>query len=576
MRIFRIAGAAIAVFAWLYGFNRFQVFYYQEQFQLFRADALYLRTFLSQPGGLAGYAGAFLTQFFVILPVGALIYTIVLEVLRRSFYKVLAGFITGGALFFISLVPVALLLIPIVQIQSNIASVIGLLCTLPAFLLYRRANARWRYAAGAGLMLAVFFAAAAHVWVLAALIAIHEWFGRRGPSRYPGVALPTALSLLIPWAAQQWVYTAPIDTSFYACLAWWSVPAIYLLCCLQGPRIAEYFRRRPQVGIALSILCLAATLAHVVSKYDRTTETILHIDYEIRHGRYDRALDIKARTSSDSRHVLYLANIALLETGRMPDEMFRFRQAGPAGLFLDRNGSYFSYIYLGEIYYRLGLMGAARHCAYESMVAWSQKPNAQTLAQLARIALVEGDFAVCDKYLRSFEGALFYRSWAGEQRRFLDERRRNPAFIPPHIPAPVAGLENFFINYNAPEAMMKKILEADSLHRKAFEYLMAFYLLSKDVESAKGLMDRYYAGLGYSALPASFEEAMLVYENAVGQPHTYIISANARQRFSQYLRAAQSGANRNWMQQHYGDTYWFYLHYVQPVPLQTSSESNRY
>jgi hypothetical protein len=353
-------------------------------------------------------------------------------------------------------------------------------------------------------------------------------------------------------------------------------PALYVLWRLGGRAVGGFFRVRPAAALLLSLAGVGGILAHACALRDRTTETILHMYHEIGRGRWEEAIRVREKASPASRHTVYLANIALCEAGRMPYEMFRYAQFGPAGLFLDREVSYFSYTFLGEIYFRLGMMQAAEHCAYESLVAWSQKPTAQTLARLAETTLARGDLAACEKYLRFFERTLFYRQWAGERRALVEALRRDPQTAMGPEPAAVAIPEPFFLNYNAPEAMMRKILEGNPRHRKVFEYLMAYYMLSKDPVSAKTLMDRYYAAFDYPSTPPSFEEALLAYEQATDQPAGYPVSEASRERFRAYLQAARTGAGKAWMEKRYGQTYWYYLYYVQPEALHTSSDSNRY
>jgi hypothetical protein len=586
-----LIGTGICVFVWFYGFNRFQIFFYQEQSQLFRFDSLYFHTYIIQAGGLTDYAGSFLTQFFYYPLAGAWIYTFAVLAAGWLFYKTIGRSDGMEPLFFIPVIPVMLLLIPIANIHFHISYVLGLLCALAAFSAYIRFPYPLRYAAGAGFLVAVYAVAGGNMLLLSALIVLHEWFAEKQPFRYIYMTSLAAFAGLIPYLAWKWVYVAPLETAYwaatgmsaffpvspvYARLPWWAIPALYCVWRLIGVRSARFASQHPLKCFAVSVLCVAGMMAHVFSTYDKVTETINRMNYEIQREQWDKALAIRAHASADSRHVVYFANIALCETGRMPYQLFRYKQFGPAGLFLDRNTSYFSYIFLGELYYRLGMASVAEHCTYESMVTWSQKPSAQTLSRLVRTTMMQRDFAACDKYIRSFEHSLFYRKWAKEQRACLQSCIDDSSFVPPHTPRPARYAGNFFINYDAPEGMLLKLLEGNPQHQKAFEYLMAYYLLDKDVENAKMLMDQYYANFDYTMTPVCFEEALLVYENAIGKPFPYPISASTRERFGQYIRARQTGVNRIWMEKTFGDTYWFYLHFTQPALLQTSTESNRY
>ena len=63
-----VAIAVYAFYAFVYG----ATLQYGEQYQLFQSTTGYFLKLLTRPGGLAMYAGRFLTQFFICPPVGAI------------------------------------------------------------------------------------------------------------------------------------------------------------------------------------------------------------------------------------------------------------------------------------------------------------------------------------------------------------------------------------------------------------------------------------------------------------------------------------------------------------------------
>jgi hypothetical protein len=572
-----LLAAGLFAFVWFYGFNRYQIFFYQEQAQLFRFDWLYFRAYLTRAGGLAEYAGAFLTQFFYYPLLGALIYTGVMAALVAAGYRTLGRYGRIEPFFCLPLAAALLLLIPVANIHFHLSYALGLLCACAVFYVYAGLKYPWRYLAGLPSIVLVYaLTGGIHALVLAALLLLHEWFekGKLSFRLFHTAALVALAGWMLRTTGAPEAFS-PLGATGMR-LAWYAVPVVYAFWRLTSGRWAGFADRHPQTLFVLSAGCTLGMMAYVYTTHDATTETINRLNYETQRERWENVLDLKAHTPTDSRHVLYFANIALCQSGRMPGELFRYRQFGTAGLFLDRNISYFSYMFLGEQYYRLGMMSVAEHCTYESMVTWSQKPTAQTLARLVRTTMMRGDFAACEKYIRPFEHTLFYRRWAKEQRALLRACRDDSLFVPPGTPRPAVYPGNFFINYDLPDGMLLKVLEGNPFHQRAFEYLMAWYMLGKDVESAKALLDRYYANFDYPALPLSYEEALLVYENAIGKPFDYPISPATRERFNQYMRNVQSGVSRQWLEKAYGDTYWFYLHFVQPVPLQTSTDPNRY
>ena len=56
---------------------------YQEQYQLFLFNADYMAERLSVAGGVADYAAEFITQFFYVVPLGALLMALICVALQR-------------------------------------------------------------------------------------------------------------------------------------------------------------------------------------------------------------------------------------------------------------------------------------------------------------------------------------------------------------------------------------------------------------------------------------------------------------------------------------------------------------
>jgi hypothetical protein len=79
------------------------------------------------------------------------------------------------------------------------------------------------------------------------------------------------------------------------------------------------------------------------------------------------------------------------------------------------------------------------------------------------------------------------------------------------------------------------------MHRLAFEYLMAYYLLQKDIEQVIWCMNAYLNNFDYKGIPIHYEEALLVYKNLTlaGDEFydSYPVSAATRDRFDRYAQA---------------------------------------
>jgi hypothetical protein len=574
---------------WFYGYNRFQLFFYQEQAQLFRFDAFYLSGFLRQPGGLIDYAGAFLTQFFYIQWLGSLIYTLTGLALASTFHKACSRSGNINPLFFIPIIPVALMLIISAGLHVRLSYALGLLVASAAFLLYARLKYPLRYAAGFLLFLVTYAVAGGNALVLTALILLYELFERKQAYTRPYLCTLSALTALIPYMAWRWIYVAtPVKAAYLAMTApcvpyptlftdlfWLSVPALYLLWRILN--LSKALRTDKHKGRLSGVSCVltAGLFASVCSTYSKTSETVNRMSYEVRHDHWEKALEIGSQNKSGSRLITYFTNMALYETGRMADQLFLYPQFGTAGLFLDRSMTPYAVSFIGEVYYRLGMMPVAEQGTFEAMVSWSKQPKADALSRLVTTNMLRGDYGASSKYIRAFEHTLFYREWAKQQRIYLQQIKEDPAFVPPRTPEQ-ARYNNFFINFDTPDRTLTKLLEGNPNNKGAFEYLMAYNLLDRDVEGFKLLMDEYYDNFNYPSMPISYEEALLVYENAGLGNQPYPISDATRKRFSRYLQYTKSSNDIRTIELLFGKTYWFYLQFSQPASIQSTTDPNRY
>ena len=617
-----------AVFAalWFYYGNRYFVLYYHEQIQLFRFDWIYFRSYLGSPGGFSGYLGSFLTQFYYYPVAGSIMIAIVLTAVVLLFYSIYRSCGNAVPLFFISFIPAVLLMMSFGNINFYMSAAVGLLFALAGFRLYISLPLPLvRYGAGLALFAIIYFIAGGNALLFTVMILIFEnskiqrfkdskiqrfknskiqrfkdskiqRFWNPGIFKFLNFGILLLLSVLLPWLAWRMIYTVPIGEAYFAQTpanflfptiaskaAWISIPVLYLILRLFANKINQWKLSLWKVLVSNCILVVAMTAVGAYSAYDRKADILNRMAFDLQHDQFDSVLALGKAYPNSNRLAIYLNNIALAESGQMPYRMFQFRQIGSAGLFLDWQQTYFSTWYLGEIYYRLGIIPEAEHCAFESLVSSPREPNAQVLQRLVITNIVRRDSITADKYLRYFDRSFAYRKWAQQQRMNLSLAMADTAFHLPGTPIP-SRHGDFFMVYQQPDYTLTRLLEANPKHRLAFEYLMAYYMLQKNIEMVKWCMDEFYGNFDYPVLPVHFEEALMVYQNAVlaGDDFylQYPVSRATRERFERYAQAFKiaQGSKRNMEQlaKQFGNTYWYYVHFIEPYSLQKKDEKNRY
>ena len=587
------------VVLWFYLYNRYNVLYYHERMQLFRFDAFYFRSYIIAPGGFSGYLGSFLTMFFYYPFAGSVIISTVLTTFFLLFYRICNYSENLCRILFMPFIPTILLMTSFADINFSMAAVVGLLLSLAGTCIYRAISAPLRHYAGPLLFAAVYLIAGGNALLMTAMIVITELTENKQPKRTTALylLLLIAWSAFLPWLAWRFIYTVTVSEAYFAytpvnfafptivnILLWLSLPTLYIIVRLlpSAKTIEKYFTKFK--FLVLNFLIVAGMTAYSAnSVYDSRSEMLDRMIFEYYDENWDSVMSLGKNFPGSNQLASYLTNIALVESGQMPYRMFQYRQRGPISLFLDWHLSYFSLWYSGEIYYRLGFIPVAEHCAFEALVANTTVPNSQTLKRLVNTNIARRDSATAVKYLNFFEKSPIYRKWAKQQKEYLALFLADSTFRVPGI-IQAKRYDDFFIDYNDPYQSLNIMLQSNPDHRKVFEYLMAYCLLTKDLEIVKFCFDNYYNNFDYQGIPTHYEEALMAYKDAVRAGNEfyeqYPVSWVTQERFHQYAQAyrAAQGSRRNLelLERQFGETYWFYLHFIEHSTLIKRDESNRY
>lgn len=581
---------SVFVTFWFYHYNRFYILCYHEQMQLFRFDSLYFCSYLGQPGGLAKYAGSFLTQFYFYPVAGSIIIACIISVVFLLSYSIFRSCGHIGKLFFVPFVPAVLLMISFVSIHFDMSSALGILSALAGFRWYISLRRSVRFFAGIILITLLYFIAAGNALLLIILMILFELFEKN--TLY--LLLPVAIwSVVLPWLAWRMIYTVPAGEAFFALTPgnapfpiaenyalWLSVPILYFLWRLMASKVDFRNVASWKILVPNILITMVMAIGGACLSRDVKAEILYRMTFEAQDNHWESVIALGKAYPTKNRLACYYTNLALANTGQMPYRMFHYKQLGVIGLFVDRDLTHSSMWYLSEIFYHLGMTLEAEHCAFEAMVGSPKEVNAQTLRRLTYTGISRRDSTTAGKYIRNFEHSLAYRSWAKQQRKNLEQALADSSFIIPDGPKP-SRHSDFFIDYQYPDRTLLKILHDNPKHRMAFEYLMAYMMLEKDIEQVKWCMDHFFKNFDYPDIPVHYEEALMVYQNSGKDKNIqYTVSQATRERYNRYIRAylASQGSRRNFeqLQKQFGDTYWFYLHFVDPTKLVKKNDENRY
>lgn len=323
------------------------------------------------------------------------------------------------------------------------------------------------------------------------------------------------------------------------------------------------------VGIVLLMLfCYFAapvsfTLPTLQSKENKDAFTTLlkQIHYADTEE-WDKLLQVEGISPSNDVQMNYL-NLALSHQGRLLDLFFAYQQKDLGSLVI-REANYTDVsVLLSRIYYQIGAIGAAQNQAFSSTVGITYgTPSMVKL--LVKTYLINGYYALAEKYIKMLEKTTFYADWATEQRRFL----YNDAVVEadPELGYKrrcLAPNDRFTMLYG-PFDDMVALLQNNPDNREAAEYLLSMLLLSKDVNSINAFINQFSGKGCLDPVPQRLQEAIaIINERNPAYSLAHGVSEETMKAFEEFrqtyhtLRSQRQDMRT--LAPKYGRTFWYHM-----------------
>lgn len=568
----------LAFYFYFFTFNKFHLFYV-EQTQLFRFSGDYFRSFLERPGEFIFYLGEFLSQFFVVQYLAAGIVTL----LAVSIY-----FLTQLILKKLGIDALVLSFIPVLfiaDLQSNhlfkIGLIVGIILALSFGYLYLRlTNNFYRYIIGGITWLLLYHLSGSFALFASILIILFELFYFNSKKRWIVILGIVLFSIGVPYLGWKFFYLIPFQNAWLYPLPFWGVSRMPLFgaLLLYFPvviLILSIYKqiRKKEVWIvpwnyasilAASVIIIAGIVVVKIKAYDPKIEIFLGMDHYVQAEDWNKVIGLSKKYPGTNQLVLYYTNMALYKTGQFSTRMFDFPQRGINGLRLEWTRDEVTPFFGGEIFYHLNYINEAYRWAFESMVAKGLNPR--SLKRLVQTSLINGQYEVAAKYLNILDQTLFYKDWATKYKSYV----LDPTKISQDKELAEKRLfiaKNDFISY---DLGLPELLKEHPENKMAFEYLMAVFLLNKDITSFAANIYRLKE-LGYHEIPVNYEEALLfcmTYFKKDLVPEGFSIRPATIQRKNEYIaQISRCGGNRDRaareLYKQFGNTCWYYLHFAE-------------
>lgn len=538
--------------------------YYQEQLQLFEFTWEYFLDTIAIPGGFADWAGRFLTQFFYFAWSGAAIIILLFLAIQNEVYRLLGKRSpVSYALSFVPLIPlmvflcngeamvsfpVALLLslctaTAVLRIRSNgVKTAVELVCVPVLYFLLGPVSILFSAAVALRERKFWLFAVAAILW-LASVSASYLWFG------YPLYRLFYGIGYY------RFHHTLPV---------WPWVTALVTVAVIS---FADRVKTKDSGTGALLVYAgvQAVTLLCVLLAADHGREEEMKYDFLARRNLWDQIVEEAAKKNPTQPNSVKCLNLALAMQGKLCDRAFTFFQNGTDGLIQDFRLGFTLSMPSAEVYLHLGMVNDARRLAFESQESIPDfQHSARCYKMLAETNLINGCYAAAEKYLIPLTHTVYYRKGALALLKLLG----NEEAVDSH---PFYGRlrryrlksEDFLYNANGIDTMLAYLMKENSDNLLALEYLLAWNLMSKDIDAFLN----YCPFEAFKSVPRACQEAYLIWLAASGKLPSDAPSFIDRRlitRFIEFMKDSGNSPKADALKDKYGDTYWYYYTFYNP------------
>ncbi len=551
-------------------------FYYVEQLQLFLYHRAFLSDLLFSFGGLSELISRWLLQFFIHPKMGALITTALLLAIAILMNSVTKKINPKISLILIPLLSSVFIFFLHLNHNYYIAGTVAYILALAAFLFYlyiQRPIANLIVSTLFTLLL--FWWAGPAAFLFAVTVTLWQFLTTR--KRVLHALTPLFVFVILAFVSVRLSWVGDYRQTF--------LPAIYFHPKLTPPPII-YFpwglmlllvaishllrnlnisRRLQYVVVAGQLLIVPVIVYTLIPTHGQhSSAEYKKMDYYLRMEGWNDIIEGSKKPITNLLHAYYL-NIALMETNQLGHQFLMFDQKGTKGLVPIEDKGLPSLVVSNELNFTLGDIAASQRFAFEANLTVSKTGSPRLYKRLIQTNLINGEYAVAEKYIQLLEQTHAYKKWAMEQRRFLYNDKA--ITDDPLLGKKRRGLptDNYLLASHDPVHKVNSLLKADPTNRSAFDYLASIFLFEKQVSLFIELVDEYCTTEETLAdLPEKFQEGIIVYyESDPSAWERYNVNPRVTEKYINYkqlyLENRSDPRVADILYRSFGNTYWLYL-----------------
>ena len=504
---------------------------FQEQYQMFLFDIGYFLERIVQPGGLADYISEFLVQFYYMPVLGGTIIALLLmsiqaiswglmkqfgmkavfpgyllsfvpsivlwcamgdQNLLLSFVVALSGALLMGWIhnrFHNRLVKVVFELVSTALVYWFLGPVVFLYAALMIgdTLMKGKQNGHILSSLGYSACLLILTVA----WILLTTQSLqyplYRIFSGLNYYRYPGTVSPLPLGVMI-----------------------WTVVVVFFGMVPDGHAWIKKLQQSKVVIAVAYVLVIVASWFGIKASFDEMTYDLIDYDFLVRTEQWDKIIEKAEKKPATTPLSVSCVNLALSQKGMLADRLFEFYQNGGEGLFPTFTRDMISPVSTAEIFFRLGMVNDAERYMFEAQEAIpNHRKSARLTRRIIECEIINGNYQVAAKLLRRLQKTLFYSNWANQMMALLgNEKAINRHPIYGKLRKYREKKQDFLFSDREMDQMLGLLFLNDNHNRMAYEYLMCYELLQRDLEK---FVQYYPLGrfVGYDHIPRSFQEILI-------------------------------------------------------------------
>lgn len=504
---------------------------FQEQYQMFLFDTGYFLERIVLPGGLADYISEFLVQFYYMPVLGGAIIALLLMGIQAAVWglmkqygarhdfpgyllsflpsialwcamgdqNVLLSFVVAlfGALvigwihnrFHNRLVKVVFELVSTALVYWFLGPVVFLYAALMIGDTLKNAKQKGNVFSGIGYSAVILILTVA--WILLTTqtlqYPLYRIFAGLNYYRYPGAVSPLPFVVMV-----------------------WAVVISFLGMIPCHRKFLQKLQQSKVVIVLSYVLVIVASWFGIKASFDEMTYDLIDYDFLVRTEQWDKIIEKAEKKPATTPLSVSCVNLALSQKGMLADRLFEFYQNGGEGLFPTFTRDMISPVSTAEIFFRLGMVNDAERYMFEAQEAI---PNYRKSARLTRriieCEIINGNYKVAAKLLRRLQKTLFYRNWANQTMALLGNEKainRHPVYG--KLRKYREKKQDFLFSDQEMDQMLGLLFLNDNHNKMAYEYLMCYELLQRDMEK---FMQYYPLGrfVGYDHIPRTFQEILI-------------------------------------------------------------------